>query len=243
MRTRIFYDFEATSVARDADIISIGLVAVTGGGWDKSMKTVNRHLPLKEETKTFYAEFIDFNLDKCDDWVKENVVSKLIIEEPISANEMVLNNEGVNVRYKGDSDVLSFYLKQWLSQFEEIEFWADYDTIDKPMLVDLIADWDYSLPCGFISKSACHYEESKRAYVCDRCNEARDKDCQHKIGLPKHLPNVNYYDFYDLHTLFKIKGIAPDIDRNKFCELTQVKHNALQDAWTAYRCYNKLMSI
>lgn len=75
MKTKIFYDFEATSISRDADIVSVGLVAVTlieeGYRFEKDIHYKN------EEIKTFYAEFHDFSLDKSDEWVKENIIKKI----------------------------------------------------------------------------------------------------------------------------------------------------------------------
>lgn len=257
-KTLIFYDFEATSVSRDADPISMGLVVVTPT-WDISNNKETQTI------RTFYAEFNDYSLNKCDDWVKENVVDKLQLPKPNSGEEeynSITRSKDVPVGtsiYKGYSQTLrgtkediGIELKQWLSQFENPIFIGDFDVIDKPMLIDLITDWNYSNPCGFISNSACHYEENKRAYVCDKCNDVKEKDCQYKIGLPKHLPNIKYFDFYDLHTMFFMKEIDPDTDRELFVFGDQenpslpswlegkTKHNALYDAYITYLCYNKI---
>lgn len=216
MKTRIFYDFEATSVARDTDPISIGLVAVTEKY--KPLHNVTDGL----EIKTFYAEFDDFNIDKADNWVKENVINKLKFNNQKDDYWNVIS-EGC-VECKGNFDLIKLGLISWLSQFESIEFWADYDTIDKPMLVDLISEWTYNyVTLGNVVK----------------------------VGLPKHLSNVAYYDFYDLHTVFKIKGIDPDINRVDYSEVISKElphnfilpsnHNALYDAYVSYQCYNKLM--
>lgn len=57
--------------------------------------------------------------------------------------------------------------------------------------------------------------------------------------LPK---NINYIPF-DICTLFKIKGINPDISREEFAEISDKteKHNALFDAKIIKMCYKKLM--
>ncbi|NJL79176.1 MAG: hypothetical protein HC917_10590 [Richelia sp. SM2_1_7] len=231
MKTRIFYDVEATSVARDADPISIGLVAVTETPWmvdvnilanygDTYEQQIKNYLeihPTKKEIKTIYCEFTDFNEYKCDDWVKENVVSKLYLKD------LDLSNNDSECQMISTTENISKALKQWLSQFEEIEFWADFDVIDKPMLIDLIADWNYT-----------------------------DVD-KEKIGLPIHLPNIRYDQFFDLHTVFKIKGIDTDISREEFSGIIHKvillpfsnynqTHNALFDAYISWLCYNKLMS-
>lgn len=56
---------------------------------------------------------------------------------------------------------------------------------------------------------------------------------------------------FDICTLFKIKGIDPDISREEFAKdlLVKVafqqgkKHNAMWDALVIRECYNKLMTI
>ena len=247
MKTTIFYDVQSTGVSRDADIISIGLVAVTeiphmvdvsilsnyGETYEQQIKNYLKINPTQKEIKAFYAEFDDFNVDKCDDWVKENIVGKLMLKNYIDSTEMALNNEIGNVIYKGDTDIISFYLKEWLCRFESVEFYADYDVIDKPMLIDLIADWNTKL------------------------NEEEDFG-SYKIGLPKHLPNINYYDFYDIHSILKWKGIDPDINREEFINIENQrllsgkypetmddlqKHNAIYDAWICWKMYEKLKSM
>ena len=59
-------------------------------------------------------------------------------------------------------------------------------------------------------------------------------------GYPK-LPASIYYIPFDLATLFKAKGIDPDISRAGFSEIPDmVVHNALHDAMTIKLCYDKL---
>ena len=60
----------------------------------------------------------------------------------------------------------------------------------------------------------------------------------HAFNIPK---NIDYIPF-DICTLFKIKGIHPDINREEFAGLTDApeKHNALWDARVIKACYEKL---
>lgn len=275
-KTTIYYDFEATGVSKDADCISVGLLAVTEiNKWKHDVDyddvvgftqypydklchklSVNKNqfntLQDKEnyanklisdnyrpclEIKTFYAEFTDFSLNKCDAWVKENIVNKLQLMENIIINPNVVDYKKNNIEILGHQENISNHLKQWLSQFEDIEFWADFDVIDKPMLVDLIAEWNYS-------KNDFDIISAKNPTIIKRS----------KVGLPKHLPNIKYDQFFDLHTLFKIKGIDTDISREEFSEVRQQviplpfsdcdkSHNALFDSYVSWLCYNKLMKI
>lgn len=56
------------------------------------------------------------------------------------------------------------------------------------------------------------------------------------------VPSNIYYIPFDICTLFKIKGIDPDISREEFSNMknNSQKHNALWDAKVIRECYNKL---
>jgi hypothetical protein len=55
--TKVFFDTEFTGLHQGTTLISIGLVAETG--------------------ETFYAELSDYDQTQVDDWLRENVISKL----------------------------------------------------------------------------------------------------------------------------------------------------------------------
>lgn len=57
------------------------------------------------------------------------------------------------------------------------------------------------------------------------------------------IPDNVYYIPFDICTLFKMKGIDPDISRESFADMQDGvdKHNALWDAIVIRECYNKLM--
>lgn len=67
-------------------------------------------------------------------------------------------------------------------------------------------------------------------------------------GYPQLPANINYIPF-DICTLFKIKGIDPDVNREEFVKdiirelnVDKIeKHNALWDAKVIKMCYEKLM--
>ena len=60
----------------------------------------------------------------------------------------------------------------------------------------------------------------------------------HAFNIPE---NVLYIPF-DLCTVFKIKGIDPDISRKEFSGLeNETQHNALADAKMIKACYERLM--
>ena len=51
--TRLFFDTEFTGLHQKTTLISIGIVS--------------------DDSKTFYAEFTDYDKTQCDDWINENV--------------------------------------------------------------------------------------------------------------------------------------------------------------------------
>ena len=62
----------------------------------------------------------------------------------------------------------------------------------------------------------------------------------HAFSIPKNV----YYIPFDICTLFKIKGVDPDINREEFTDYeTSSKHNALHDARVIKACYDKLMTL
>jgi hypothetical protein len=63
----------------------------------------------------------------------------------------------------------------------------------------------------------------------------------HAFNIPKNV----YYIPFDICTLFKLKGVDPDINREEFAQLDAegLKHNALWDAQVIKACYQKLMNM
>lgn len=60
-------------------------------------------------------------------------------------------------------------------------------------------------------------------------------------GHAFNIPDKIYYIPFDICTLFKIKGIDPDINREEFANMLEgsKKHNALWDAKVIRECYSK----
>ncbi|MCY9007179.1 3'-5' exoribonuclease domain-containing protein [Peribacillus frigoritolerans] len=61
----------------------------------------------------------------------------------------------------------------------------------------------------------------------------------HAFNIPKNV----YYIPFDICTMFKLKGIDPDISREEFAGIDGAKHNALHDAKVIKACYEKMMKI
>lgn len=245
---------EFTSLSPDAQIISLGIVSddytITRG----ILRQTHGRGTLR--TNTFYAEFSDFDIERCDDWVKENVVKKLSMFEGSNAvglsNEKaleILNKGGISctagfpddLTVWGSTSTVQNKLLEWLSQFSDyqIQFIVDCGTYDWWHFIQLIAEWEYKDygKCNFMGNFS-------------RC----------RVGLPKLPENISPVPF-DLNCLIAVKkGITPkeafdlnreellieDVANMKISEKTTLygepmqKHNALFDAKVIKEIYNKL---
>ena len=64
------------------------------------------------------------------------------------------------------------------------------------------------------------------------------------FGHAFNIPENVYYIPFDICTLFKVKGVDPDISREEFSKFTSdEKHNSLHDAKVIKRCYEILMNL
>lgn len=233
----LFFDFEFTCLSPDAQPISLGIVSSLreriepiGGihGYESKM--------IEIESKTFYAEFSDFDINRCNDWVKENVVSKLGNIQPITNGEWIT----------GKTNEISLHLKSWLSQFTnyDIQFVCDCGTFDWYWMLQLIGEWDQERKCY------------------DKCIDGNASIPDYwSVGLPKLPSNISPVPF-DLNDLIAIKyGIsvreAFELNREELSfkeksefELLDIslteykqfggKHNTLWDSFVIKSIYNKL---
>lgn len=173
---KIFFDTEFTGLHKNTTLISIGLIT--------------------EDNKQFYAEFTDYNKSQVDNWIKENILDKLII----IINGKTVKNEVTLV--KGNKQVIKEQLTDWFTSLKanKIEMWSDCLAYDWVLFNDI-------------------------------------------FGTAFDLPKMIYYIPFDICTLFKIKNVDPDINREEFCNTSNknLKHNALYDAIVIKGCYEKLM--
>src|SRR5690606_23282011 len=129
---KIFFDTEFTGLHQQTTLISIGMIA--------------------EDGRELYIELNDYSDMQVDDWIEENVLSKLYNTNPVSHTEASLAIEG------------------FIEPYESVEMWSDCLSYDWVLFNNL---WG------------------------------------HAFDVPKQI----YYIPFDICTLFKIKGVNPDINR------------------------------
>ncbi len=100
----LYLDCEFTGLHQHTTLISLALVADDG--------------------QTFYAEFDDYNVCQCDDWIEENVLAHTRwLKHP--KNKPGNWQEGQIKLSFGDTMHIKTALVDWLDKFTEINVWAD----------------------------------------------------------------------------------------------------------------------
>lgn len=106
---KIFFDTEFTGLYQDTDLISIGLISGTGD--------------------TFYAEFTDYDEEKCGDWIVEHVINNLKFD-PKNDNgyyhrKRMRGVEKYSIELVGNRLYIANELREWLQQWDHVEMWSD----------------------------------------------------------------------------------------------------------------------
>lgn len=183
----LFFDTEFTGLRKDTTLISLGIVADNG--------------------KKFYAEFTDYDECQCDEWIKENVIKHLYLNDIKDNNERIvasnnhtgrkswLQEKGNTTFVFGESWFIAQYLRMWLFQFDSIQFVSDVCHYDFVLLIDLLTGGKTALDLPDNISAVCHDINSDiaRHYgISDK--EAFDKSreeivselCGHEVEGVKH---------------------------------------------------------
>ncbi len=80
--------------------------------------------------KSFYAEFTDYDKKQVDDWLKVNVIDKLLLKDKTllgleSSFYWTMDEELKYVECTGKKESIKDALTHWLESFEKIEMWGD----------------------------------------------------------------------------------------------------------------------
>ena len=294
---KLFVDFEFTSLSPDAQPISVGIVCEITKRAKYPVVSVQTKEPFKEEpietdigidtlgrlciythgeflldeseSKSFYAEFTDFDISRCDDWVKENVLLKLNY-----SNQKFEISDLENTTIVGDTANIAANLRQWLSQFSDykIQFVVDCGTWDWYWLLQLLAEWEEDSPKGILIIPEGKFTELQLKEFVDNWKntgisvfKSKDYPIYNAIkrGIPKLPSNVSPVPM-DLNDLIAFKkGIsvseAFDLNREELASgihsdvlcaggvlsedgIHPQKHNALWDAKVIKAIYEQLNS-
>lgn len=245
---KLFVDFEFTSLSPDAQPISVGIVCE-----NKAFIT-----PVKDETQndiisnfcvgsfrqdfsghSFYAEFTDFDISRCDDWVRNNVVSKL---QNIDTTTAVLNGEiilgskdshklvmeSITCHLHDNFTNIGFALKYWLSKFSDykIQFVVDCGTWDWYWMLQLLAEWEEDSPKGILIIPEGKFTELQLKEFMDNWKNTgisvfKSKDYPIYNAIKRGLPKLPHYispvpmDLNDLIAFKKRISVSEAFDLNR----------------------------
>lgn len=108
---RVFWDMEFTGLRQDTTLISIGLVS--------------------EDGQKLYCELDDYDLSQVNEWIRENVTQHLWIQQPEITPP-------VDTDYAiGDASDIAQEIRDWLSQWEQVEMWSDVYAYDWMLFCNL----------------------------------------------------------------------------------------------------------
>ena len=187
---KIYFDTKFTGLTKNTDLISIGLIAENGS--------------------TFYGELTDFNIAKCNQWVKDNVVGKL---KYYNKYDYYYKENNHSVEILDTKHRVGVHLNLWLNSFlEEIQFVSDVAHYDFTLLIDLLTQ----------GKSALHLPE----YITPAVYDINQLMAQ-KLDISMHQA-------FDLNR----EEILVDMHRAGISDLSIEKHNALWDAFVIKELYS-----
>lgn len=103
---KCYFDTEFTGLHQNTTLISIGMIA--------------------DDNRTFYGEFTDYDKSQVDEWIADNVISHLELDE---TNENPYEYDFGNVtdwRIKGDTKTIRHAMEMWFNFYNtKIEMWSD----------------------------------------------------------------------------------------------------------------------
>lgn len=168
---------------------------------------------ITEDDREFYCELNDYDKTQIDDWLKSNVINNLLYSEPKDSEDEYF----VATRAKNNP------VGNDLHQGYSIKMRGNTSDLKNEM-----ERWFSQFQSVEIWGDCLSYDLVLFNQIFG-----------HAFNIPKNI----YYIPFDLCTLFKVKGIDPDVSREKFAygeRYSEVsKHNALWDAKVIRECYLK----
>ena len=214
---KVFFDSEFTGLHRKTNLISIGMVT--------------------ENNSTFYAEFVDYNINQLTPWIQENVIENLIMENcPKAFKETKDHNNDhfYDVIIKGKKQSIYRSLMNWLErecrlcQYDQIQFISDCYTYDWMLLVDLLS----------VDKNALGMPNFINYIPLDLSTML------YMNGLD---PDIDREKFCGIESLNKIKDFIKKSFDNSIFDPSYIRypltHNSLWDALVIQECMDKLKKI
>lgn len=224
--TKIFFDAEFTGLHQNTTLISIGFIAESG--------------------QSFYAELYDYDQSQINDWLKQNVISKLMLPVGDSFWELPFrdpyaqlpNNYMVNIRCSMLE--LKDKLTEWISQFEQVEMWSDCLSYDWVLFCQIFGH-AFNIPknicyipfdiCTLFKIKGIDPDTSRGDFVLNELNT-------YHHSIMSRLPFLRLGQSRSHHIVSRLQqSMSNNLPKERF------DHNSMYDAFEIMLCYNKLMSM
>ena len=197
----LFLKAHFTSLSPDGQFISLAIVS-DDSAYDKpvikndSIEEFVDHI----KEKSFYCEFSDFDINRCDDWVKENVISKLKYLKDKEYTEERKSCQSWNCF--GNTNHINLVLNEFFKQFSDykINFVVDCGWFYWGKFVELMGKWDiqkenitsmlanpvYDSPLKAHAKDVIIYQKcAGRDMFTETDKDGINLYIANKVGLPK----------------------------------------------------------
>lgn len=187
---KIFFDTEFTGLHKGTTLISIGMVDELG--------------------RCFYGEFTDYDVSQVSDWIRENVLSHLVLKDSgmIERLKNAFKDSGCDITMvSGGRAVVLSVLRHWLSVYDDVQFVSDVCHYDFVLLIDLFGT-AFDLPNN----------------ICPSCHDI-NQDIASYYG-------VSEYTAFDIN--------RDEIVDEPFLSEFVSKHNSLYDALVIRLVYSKV---
>lgn len=182
---KIFFDTEFTGLHKNTTLISIGLV--------------------DEDGRTFYAEFSDYYEVQCDEWIYENVIKHLKWSKEEPCENFTNRNEN-NWEAFGTKSYIKEVLKEWLSNYDNVQLVSDCCHYDMVLFIDLFGD-AFRIPSNV--NATCHdINQDIAKYFGISEKEAFDKSREEIVGDV--IEGDKHNALYDAKVIREIYRIMED---------------------------------
>lgn len=241
---KLFFDMEFTSLSPDAQIISLGIVSsyserIIADATPQGEHSYNsmggqitfRGIIEENHSKSFYAEFSDFQIERCDDWVKENVVGKLKLGNKVLPGSVGKHNV-FKLEFRGGAKYILYQKErlkddhQLLVQFDSCPMvYGNTNGIKESLSRWLSQFSDYNIQfvgdCGtfdwyHLLQLIGEWDEKEGVYYLP-IDEGKSRYTSMMYGLPKLPSNISPVpqDLNDLIALKKGISVREAFDLNR----------------------------
>lgn len=201
--TKLYFDTEFTGLQKWTTLISLGIIS------EDDYEIPRNHCK-------FYAEFTDYDKTQCNDWINKNVIKNTVLGGNTVINEALAKERNLTF-VTGTREEVREALKEWLKQFESVQFISDVCHYDFVLLIDLFGT-AFDLPdnmsptCHDINQEIARYYQTSERKAFDKSRE----EILEELELHCTIEGVKHNALYDAKVLKSLyKGLQLSYNEEK----------------------------